>query len=46
MVEFCVTTDAARFRQTEAEALRLLRLPAEEIGEETRKETDVAERVG
>jgi catechol 2,3-dioxygenase-like lactoylglutathione lyase family enzyme len=45
MVEFCVTTDAGSFLQTEEEALRLLRLPAEEIGEETRKETAVARRV-
>lgn len=45
MVEFCVTTDAENFLQTEEEALRLLRLPAEEIGEETRKETSVARPV-
>ena len=44
MVEFCVTTDAAHFSQTEDEALRLLRLPPEQIGEETRKETSIAER--
>jgi catechol 2,3-dioxygenase-like lactoylglutathione lyase family enzyme len=44
MVEFCVTTDATAFAQTEEEALRLLRLPPDEIGEETRKEPDVAER--
>ena len=31
MVEFCVTTDAKGFEQTEEEALRLLRLPASEI---------------
>lgn len=30
---------------TPTEALRLLRLPADEIGEETRKETDVARPV-
>ena len=42
MVEFCVTTDAAHFSQTEEEALRLMRLPADKIAEETRKETDVA----
>ena len=45
MVEFCVTTDVEAFSQTEAEALRLLRLPADKIGEETRKETDVANPV-
>jgi catechol 2,3-dioxygenase-like lactoylglutathione lyase family enzyme len=44
MVEFCVTTDAVDFAQSEAEALRLLRLPPDEIAEETRKETSVAER--
>jgi len=45
LVEFCVTTDAAGFAQSEAEALRLLRLPPEEFGEETRKElTDAARR--
>lgn len=46
MVEFCVTTDVEEFSQTEAEALRLLRLPAEEFGDETRKEPDVAKPVG
>jgi hypothetical protein len=45
MVEFCVTTDAEHFVQTEAEALRLLRQPHKEIGEETRKETRVAQPV-
>ena len=45
MVEFCVTTDAEEFAQTEAEALRLMRLPPSEIEEDTRKETNVAERV-
>jgi len=45
MVEFCVTTDAEGFGQTEEEALRLLRQPAEEIGEQTRKETSVARKV-
>jgi catechol-2,3-dioxygenase len=44
MVEFCVTTDAEAFAQTEEEALRLLRLPPDEFTEETRKETSVAER--
>ena len=38
MVEFCVTTDAAAFEQSEDEALRLLRLPVSEISEETRKD--------
>ena len=45
MIEFCVTTNAEEFLQTEEEALRLLRQPPEEIGEETRKETTVARRV-
>lgn len=45
MVEFCVTTDAEHFVQTEEEALRLLRQPPEEIDEETRKETSVAQPV-
>jgi catechol 2,3-dioxygenase-like lactoylglutathione lyase family enzyme len=44
MVEFCVTTDAKKFQQTEEEALRLMRLPAGEIGDETRKERSDAER--
>ena len=44
MVEFCVTTDAAAFGQDEKEALRLLRLPPEQIGEETRKEQSAARR--
>ena len=44
MVEFCVTTDGKGFQQTEEEALRLLRLPASEIGDETRKERSDAER--
>jgi glyoxylase I family protein len=38
MVEFCVTTHPEDFSQTEEEALRLLRLPATEITEETRKD--------
>jgi catechol 2,3-dioxygenase-like lactoylglutathione lyase family enzyme len=42
MVEFCVTTDAAAFAQTEEEALRLLRQPPEDFYEETRKERDIA----
>ena len=46
MVEFCVTTDAARFTQTEAEALRLLRTPPDEIPEASRKEPAVAKPVG
>ena len=45
MVEFCVTTDAEEFGQTEKEALRLLRLPASEIAEDTRKEGAVGKRV-
>jgi catechol 2,3-dioxygenase-like lactoylglutathione lyase family enzyme len=45
MVEFCVTTDAPAFAQTEEEALRLLRLPPDRIGEETRKEQKTAVRV-
>ena len=45
MVEFCVTTDAEAFAQTEREALRLMRLPPSEIPEETRKETGIATRV-
>jgi catechol 2,3-dioxygenase-like lactoylglutathione lyase family enzyme len=45
MVEFCVTTDAEGFAQTEEEALRLLRLPAEQIPEETRKETSAARKI-
>jgi hypothetical protein len=44
MVEFCVTTDGKEFQQTAEEALRLLRLPAGEIGDETRKERSDAER--
>ncbi len=44
LVEFCVTTDAAHFAQTEEEALRLLRLPPAEIPEETRKEPSIARR--
>ncbi len=45
MVEFCVTTDAEQFGQTEEEALRLMRLPASEIDEETRKETAIGKMV-
>jgi len=45
MVEFCVTTDAEEFTQTEEEALALLRLPASEIAEETRKEDTIGELV-
>jgi len=44
MVEFCVTTDEAKFLQTEQEALRLLRLPASEIGKGTRQQHSDAER--
>jgi len=45
MVEFCVTTDAEEFAQSEEEALRLMRQPQGEIPEETRKETSIARRV-
>lgn len=45
MMEFCVTTDAAEFGQTEEEALRLMRLPRDEIAEETRKEPTMARQV-
>ena len=45
MMEFCVTTDAAEFGQTEEEALRLMRQPPDEIPEETRKETTMAKQV-
>ncbi len=45
MVEFCVTTEAEEFTQTEEEALALLRLPASEIAEETRKEESIGELV-
>ncbi len=45
MVEFCVTTDAGHFLQTEAEALRLMRLPPDQVAKETRKETSAARRV-
>jgi catechol 2,3-dioxygenase-like lactoylglutathione lyase family enzyme len=46
MVEFCVTTNAEEFAsQTEEEALRLLRLPPEEIEESTRKETSIGKLV-
>ena len=45
MVEFCVTTDAEAFEQSEEEALRLLRQPASEIAEETRKEASVGKSV-
>lgn len=45
MVEYCVTTHAEEFAQTEQEALHLMRVPASEIPEETRKETSIAKRV-
>lgn len=45
MVEFCVTTDAEGFEQTEEEALRLLRQPASEFAEEDRKEESVGKIV-
>jgi len=38
MVEFCVTTDSAEFKQSEEGALRLLRLPPAQFAEEDRKE--------
>ncbi len=44
MVEFCVTTDAAAFGQGEEEALRLLRVPPEQLSEETRKQPTSATR--
>jgi catechol 2,3-dioxygenase-like lactoylglutathione lyase family enzyme len=46
MVEFCVTTDAEEFAQSEEEALRRLRMPAAEFAEEERKEgSTLAKRV-
>jgi catechol 2,3-dioxygenase-like lactoylglutathione lyase family enzyme len=45
MVEFCVTTDAEKFDQTEDEALRQLRLPASEIPAEATKEESVGKLV-
>jgi catechol 2,3-dioxygenase-like lactoylglutathione lyase family enzyme len=45
MVEFCVTTDAEEFSQSEDEALRLLRQSPDEFAEEARKETSVAKLV-
>jgi catechol 2,3-dioxygenase-like lactoylglutathione lyase family enzyme len=45
MVEFAVTTDAVAFGQSEAEALRLLRLPPERFDEATRKEHSVARKI-
>ncbi|MDP6374811.1 MAG: VOC family protein [Pseudomonadales bacterium] len=45
MTEFCVTTDADAFAQTEEEALRLMRLPANQITEETRKDGSLSELV-
>jgi catechol 2,3-dioxygenase-like lactoylglutathione lyase family enzyme len=45
MVEFCVTTDAEGFAQTEEEALRLMRLPPTEFAEEERKEESIGKRV-
>jgi len=45
MVEFCVTTDPEHFSQSEEEALRLMRLPPDEIAEETRKDTNVAKPI-
>lgn len=45
MVEFCVTTAPDHFQQSEEEALRLMRLPADEIKEDTRKEQSIGRRV-
>ncbi len=45
MVEFCYTTDANEFAQTEEEALRLLRQPVSEFPEESRKEESIAKAV-
>jgi catechol 2,3-dioxygenase-like lactoylglutathione lyase family enzyme len=42
MVEFCVTTDAEAFAQTEEEALALMRTPADTIPPDSAKETSVA----
>ena len=45
MVEFCVTTKPEEFVQSEEEALRLLRLPKEDIADHERKEQSVASRI-
>ncbi len=45
LIEFCVTTDAQQFAQSEEEALGLMRLPADQIPETTRKEADIGTRV-
>ncbi len=46
MVEFCVTLEAEEFaEQSPEEALRLLRLPADQIGEDTRKDRSVSRAV-
>ena len=45
MVEFCVTTDAGEFAQSEEEALRLLRQSPADFAEETRKEESVGKLV-
>ena len=45
MVEFCVTTDAEEFTQSEEEALRLLRQPPAEFAEEDRKEASIGKLV-
>jgi len=45
LVEFCVTTDEAAFRQSEEEALRLLRQSPDEIAEDVRKEAGVGKSV-
>ncbi len=45
MVEFCVTTNKNEFLQTEEEALRLLRLPTSDIGDNIHKEVSDSERI-
>jgi catechol 2,3-dioxygenase-like lactoylglutathione lyase family enzyme len=45
MVEYCVTTDAKGFEQSEEEALRLLRQPSSEFAEEERKEESIGKLV-
>ncbi len=45
MVEYCVTTDADGFVQSEEEALRLLRQPSSEFAEEERKEESIGKLV-
>ncbi len=46
MIEYCVTTDANEFQQTEEEPLAFMRQPFNAIGEDTRKEpSEVAKRI-